>query len=238
VSADMKRPSVLITGGNKGIGLETSRYFLGKQHRVIVLARDFDDFPLSGSEHVTTLAYDLQNLESLPELIDHLGQIDVLVNNAGVMHSLPYHDYPQAKIDQLMRLNLEAPVRLMEIIGARMAERGHGRIVNNASIAGQIGHPDVWYGISKAGLINATKSFSKIFGPQGVLINAVAPSPAETDMLDVIPEARRAAFKQNTISGRFATAKEVADTIGWLGTDSPEYINGVCIDINNGAFPR
>lgn len=119
-----------------------------------------------------------------------------------------------------------------------MVANGSGRIVNNASIAGEIGHPDVWYGITKAGMINMTKSFAKIFGPSGVVVNAVAAGPVETDMLNVIPEARKAAIKQAVYTGRFAQPSEVADTIFWLATDCPEYINGTCIDINNGAFPR
>uniref|UniRef100_Q31H33 Short-chain alcohol dehydrogenase homolog n=1 Tax=Hydrogenovibrio crunogenus (strain DSM 25203 / XCL-2) TaxID=317025 RepID=Q31H33_HYDCU len=230
--------TVLITGGNKGIGLETTRYFLEHDYEVIVLARDFSTFPLADHAGITMVEYDLSDIDGIPNLVRELDPIDVLINNAGIMYSLPYDDYPTEKIHHLMALNLEAPVQLMQEVGEQMAKSGSGRIVNNASIAGQIGHPDVWYGMSKAALINATKSFSKIFGPAGVLINAVAPSPAETDMLEVIPEARREAFKQNVITGRFATAKEVAETIGWLGTASPEYINGVCIDINNGAFPR
>jgi 3-oxoacyl-[acyl-carrier protein] reductase len=119
-----------------------------------------------------------------------------------------------------------------------MIQRKSGRIVNNASIAGQIGHPDIWYGITKAGLINATKSYAKILGAEGILVNAVAASPTETDMLATIPEARKATFKQSVISNRFATPQEVAAAIGWLGTESPEYINGICIDINNGSFMR
>jgi len=101
----------------------------------------------------------------------------------------------------------------------------------------QIGHPDVWYGVSKAGLINATKSFAKIFDGK-VIINAVAPSPVETDMLETIPLERREAFLKTVVTGRFATVEEVAETIFWLATSSPEYINGTTVDINNGSFPR
>ena len=79
--------------------------------------------------------------------------------------------------------------------------------------------------------------FSKIFGDK-IIINAVAPSPVETDMLEVIPLERREAFLKNVITKRFATPLEVAKTILWLATESPEYINGSCIDINNGSFPR
>ncbi|MDY0291637.1 MAG: SDR family oxidoreductase [Desulfuromonadaceae bacterium] len=230
--------TALITGGNKGIGLETSRYFLARDYRVIVLARDFSAFVLAGVKNVSICEFDLTAVAQIPALLASLGPIDVLVNNAGVMYSLPYDAYPQKKMETLLRLNLEAPVVLMREVGKQMAGRGGGRIVNNASVAGQVGHPDIWYGISKAGLINATKSFARILGPDNVLVNAVAPSPVETDMLEVIPQQRRETFKASVINKRFATAVEVAEAIGWLGTTAPAYINGICIDINNGAFPR
>ena len=138
----------------------------------------------------------------------------------------------------MLALNIKAPVALITAVAEGMIKRGGGRIVNNASIAGQIGHPDIWYGITKAGLINATKSFAKELGGKGIVINAVAAGPVETEMLAVIPEARKAAIRKAVYTGRFAYAEEVARTIVWLATESPEYINGSCIDLNNGAFPR
>ena len=119
-----------------------------------------------------------------------------------------------------------------------MMEHEKGRIVTVASVAGQIGHPDIWYGVSKAGVINATKSFAKILAPKGVVINAVAPGPVETDMMHVIPKARKQAIKSSVYTDRFAKPDEVAKAMYWLAVESPEYINGVCLDINNGAFPR
>ena len=183
------------------------------------------------------IPFDLTNINKIPELVSSLGEIDILINNSGIMYSLPFDQYPEDKKSYLLKLNMEAPVKLIEEVSKVMLSKGKGRIVNNASIAGQIGHPDIWYGMSKAALINATKSFSKIFEGK-IIINAVAPSPVETDMLQVIPKLRRDAFLQNVITKRFATAKEIANAIFWLATDSPEYINGSCIDLNNGSFPR
>ena len=223
--------TVLITGGNKGIGLELTREFLTLKYKVIVVARDFEDFEFRDS--VKCIAYDLTNVEGIPKLVSAMGQIDILINNAGVMYSLPYNDYPKDKVTSMLKLNLEAPIKLIE----ERVKAGVTRIVNNASIAGQIGHPDVWYGATKAGLINATKSFAKIFDGK-VVINAVAPSPVDTDMLETIPLERREAFLKTVVTKRFAYADEVAKTILWLATESPEYINGTTIDINNGSYMR
>ena len=223
--------TVLITGGNKGIGLELTKSFLALKYNVVVIARDFEHFAFTNK--VTCIPYDLTNVEGIPKLIESLGDIDILINNAGVMYSLPYDQYPQDKVNTMLKINLEAPIKLIEAC----AKAGATRIVNNASIAGQIGHPDVWYGATKAGLINATKSFAKIF-EGSVVINAVAPSPVETDMLETIPLERREAFLKTVVSNRFATADEVAQTIVWLATESPEYINGTTVDINNGSYMR
>ncbi|MFZ5425970.1 MAG: SDR family NAD(P)-dependent oxidoreductase [Thermodesulfobacteriota bacterium] len=230
--------TALVTGGNKGIGLDVTRMLLEKGYSVCVVARDFSAFPLANETNVRTIAYDLSGVEGIPALVAEIGDIDVLVNNAGVMYALPYGDYPREKMERMLRVNIEAPVALMREASVSMIRNGGGRIVNNASVAGQIGHPDVWYGITKAGLINATKSFAKILGGKGVVVNAVAPGPTGTDMLEVIPLPRREAIIKAVHLGRFAKSEEVASAIVWLATESPEYINGTCIDINNGSFPR
>lgn len=229
---------VLITGGNKGIGLETTRLFVNNGYYVIVVARDFKDFEFNEHPNVTTISYNLCDLAGIDQLVKGIGHVDVLINNAGMMNSLPYNQYPEDKQHALMNLNLYTPIELITRLSESMTVKKQGRIVNVASVAGQIGHPDIWYGVSKAGIINATKSFAKLLAPHGIVINTVAPGPVETDMLHVIPEARRAQVKSSVYSGRFAMAEEVAKTIYWLAVDSPEYINGTCVDLNNGSFPR
>jgi NAD(P)-dependent dehydrogenase (short-subunit alcohol dehydrogenase family) len=232
------KKTVLITGGNKGIGLETTRLMQQLGYKVTVVARDFSETSLHNMQDVTLKQFDLKDVDGIPKLISEIGHVDVLINNAGVMYSVPYNAYPPEKVDSMLKLNIEAPVALIREVSKSMIAKGAGRIVNNASIAGHIGHPDVWYGITKAGLINATKSFSKILGPQGIVINAVAAGPVETDMLQVIPEDRKKAIKSMVFTNRFAQPNEVATTIVWLATECPEYINGTCVDINNGAFMR
>lgn len=229
---------VLITGGNKGIGLETTKLLLERGYKVVVVARDFKEFPYKDNENVKMITFDFSDISGIEKLADEVGDVDVLINNAGVMYSLPYNKYPLENKEKIMNINLYAPIELINMFSKGMIERHEGRIVSTASIAGEIGHPDIWYGVSKAGIINATKSFAKIFGSEGIVINCVAPGPVETEMMKVIPEARKKIIKSSVYTNRFAKAEEVAKTIVWLAADSPEYINGTCIDINNGAFPR
>lgn len=229
--------TVLITGGNKGIGLEVTKEFLNLNYKIIIIARDFKDFELNKNEQIEMITFDLIKTNKISDLIASLPSIDILINNAGVMYSLPYNEYTEDKKDSILKLNLETPIKLIEEVSKSMLKKGAGRIVNNASVAAYTGHPDIWYGITKSGLINATKSFAKIFEGK-VIVNAVAASPVDTDMQKVNTKVRKEAFKQAVITKRFAYPIEVAKTIMWLATESPEYINGTCIDINNGSYPR
>ena len=229
---------IVITGSSKGIGLEAARLFSKAGHRITGIARHYSEDPLFALPGNRQIAFDLEDIEAIPSLAAQAGPADVLVNNAGLMLGIGPEAYTSQMREQVMRLNLEAPVALIEAFAPGMVERKKGRIVNNASIAGQIGHPDVWYGISKAGLLNATKSFALLLGTHGIQVNAVAPSPVETDMLDKIPLARREKFLASTSERRFASALEIAQALFWLGTEAPAYMNGACLDLNSGSYLR
>lgn len=232
----MTKDHVLITGGNKGIGFETTKLLIDVGYKVTIVARDFSD--MEKLKDCNCIAFDLREIDKIKELVHKIGAVDILINNAGIMNTCTYENYPEEKKKDLIKLNIEAPVELITCISEGMIARKKGRIINIASIAGQIGHPDIWYGITKSGMINMTKSFAKILGKYGILVNAVAPGIVSTKMLNSIPKKRQEMILQTVQSGRFAEAKEVAKTILWLATDSPTYINGTCIDINDGAFPR
>lgn len=235
----MTKKRVLITGGNKGIGLAVSRAMLELGYEIVVIARDFKDFPLGGLPEVTEIEYDLSNVDDLKVLAKEIGDIDILINNAGYMQpKYSYDNYPKDAKEHIMNVDLYAPIELMNLFSEGMKKRGYGRIVNTASIAGQIGHPDIWYGVAKAGLINATKIYGKILGADGITVNCVAPSPTETDMQKDNSEERKKEFKKTVATGRFAEPEEVAKAMVWLATECPEYINGICLDINNCSYPR
>jgi 3-oxoacyl-[acyl-carrier protein] reductase len=92
--------------------------------------------------------------------------------------------------------------------------------------------------MTKAAVLNFTKSVATSFGPQNVVCNCVAAGPVETDMLDKIANERQKTLKSAAILGRFAKPSDVADVMTWLAIESPAYVNGVCIDVNNGTYMR
>lgn len=227
---------VLITGGSKGIGQLIGQQFVNAGWEVVVAANDFNGFILSGNPSVREVWADLYDLASIPSLVEQVGTVDVLINNAGILPYLPFDAYPEEKKQAVLRINLEAPIALMQLMGPRMIAQGGGKILNVASIAGQVGHPDVWYGATKAGLINATKSFAKIFGPHNIQVNAVAPGSVEgSEMAKLIEPDREQRLRSATVNGEFVTGEDIATTIFWLATTAPKHLTGTCIDINNGA---
>jgi NAD(P)-dependent dehydrogenase (short-subunit alcohol dehydrogenase family) len=227
--------TALVTGAGRGIGLATVRLFLEHEFQVIGLDRDFNaQFPKKAKRVV----YDLTDLAGIPKLVDSLGDIHVLVNNAGIQNAVPIDRYTDEMRSRILRVNLEAPVELMRAVSRQMIERREGRIVNLASIAAWQPHPDLWYGATKAALASATKSFALYLGRHGIQVNAVAPGPVDTELLKVVDSARREGLLKIAYSGRMGRAEEIAATIVWLAAASPAILNGAILDVNDGTYPR
>jgi 3-oxoacyl-[acyl-carrier protein] reductase len=225
--------TALITGAGRGIGLATAKAFAGAGWKVLALDKDFSSFDLKEAERIE---FDLRNLPEIRELARH--DVHTLVNNAGVLFCDPYEAIPEKNKREVLTVNIEAPAALIEALAPQMKARKSGRIVNVGSVAAFTGHPDLWYGISKAGILNLTKAWARELGPYGVLVNAVAPGPTQTAMYDQLPQSRKDAVMKSVYSGRVCTPEEVAAAILWLGTACPEYVNGTTLDVNNGSYPR
>lgn len=225
--------TALVTGAGRGIGRATAQAFLDAGWRVLALDKAFPQ-PVLGER----VDYDLRDLPGIAGLLARLGGIDTLVNNAGVLYCEPYESILEEHKREILTVNLEAPVALIEALAPQMKARKRGRIVNVGSVAAFTGHPDLWYGISKAGILNLTKAYAKELGPHGVLVNAVAPGPTQTEMYEQLPQSRRDGVMRSVYSGRVCRPEEVAHAIVWLGSASPEYISGTTLDVNNGSYPR
>jgi len=226
-------PTALVTGAGRGIGLATARAFLKEHWKVLALDKQF------GAEVAgERVDYDLTDLVGIAQLARRLGTIDTLVNNAGVLYCDPYDAIPEAHAAEIITVNLRAPVALIEALAPQMRKRKSGRIVNVGSVAAFTGHPDLWYGATKAALLNITKSYASHLGRDGILVNAVAPGPTLTAMYEQLPQSRKDGVMRSVHAGRACTPEEVARVVLWLGTSSPDYVSGSTVDVNSGSYPR
>jgi 3-oxoacyl-[acyl-carrier protein] reductase len=171
-------------------------------------------------------------------MVEKLGQVDILVNNAGVQTAVSIDKYTEDARRRILAVNLEAPVELIRAVSKGMLQRKQGRIISLASIAAYGAHTDLWYGVTKAGVVSYTRSFASYLGPHGIQVNAVAPGPIDTPLLDKAQPERVEELMKKVYTRRKGRPEEVAEAIRWLALDAPPIINGAVIDITDGSFLR
>jgi 3-oxoacyl-[acyl-carrier protein] reductase len=184
------------------------------------------------------VVYDLTDVAGIARLVDSLGAIDILVNNAGVQTAVSIDRYTDEARRRILAVNLEAPVELIRAVSRGMVQRKQGRIINLASVGAYTAHTDLWYGVTKAGVVSFTRSFASYLGPHGIQVNAVAPGPVETDLLRNAQPERIEQLMRQVYTRRVGRPDEVAETIRWLALEAPETINGAVIDITDGCVLR
>jgi NAD(P)-dependent dehydrogenase (short-subunit alcohol dehydrogenase family) len=184
------------------------------------------------------LSFDLTSLENIQPLVDSLGELDIVVNNAGVQNALSIDLYSDEARSRILRINLEAPVELIRAASRQMLTRKSGRIVSLASVAAYTAHTDLWYGVTKAGVVSFTRSFASYLGPHGIQVNAVAPGPIDTALLDRAQPERVEQLMRQVYTRRKGRPAEVAEAIRWLALEAPPIVNGAVLDITDGCFLR
>lgn len=234
--------TILVTGATRGIGYATAKRLLARGERVFALGRNFLTFDLDGI-NCERITFDLRTTDAISMVCEQLPAIDVLINNAAMLTSQTFENYTPKDRRDVIATNIEAPAELIRCLAPKMVTQPRvegicGRVINIASVAGFGGHPDVWYGASKGAILNMTKSLAKLYGPQGVMINAVAPGLTKTGMFDQLPQSRKEEFNRLVFARRFADADEIAKVIEWLALDAPEYVNGSCVDAASGGYLR
>jgi 3-oxoacyl-[acyl-carrier protein] reductase len=226
--------TVLITGGNRGIGFSLAEEFIAQGHRVAVTARSGQ-----GPEGSLTVLADVTDAESIDraftEVESTLGPVEVLVANAGVTKDTLLLRMSEDDFTSVVDTNLSGSFRVIKRASKGMLKARFGRIILISSVVGLFGSAgQVNYAASKAGLVGMARSITRELGSRGITANVVAPGFIETDMTAALPEATQAEYLKSIPAARFATPTEVARVVAWLASDDAGYISGAVIPVDGG----
>ncbi len=225
----------LVTGGSSGIGAAAARRLLDEGAQVASF-----DLDAEAPEGVLALAGDVARSSDVEAAVAQthaqLGAIDILVCSAGVPGaSLPTVDVTDEEWRRVMGTNADGVFYCNRAVIPSMVERGYGRIVNVASIAGKEGNPMAGaYSASKAAVIGMTKAIGKDLARTGVIVNCVAPAVIETPILDGITEEHIGYMVDRIPMGRMGEPEEVAALICWLASEECSFSTGATYDISGG----
>ncbi len=226
--------TVLVTGGNRGIGRAIAEGFVADGHRVAVTARSGE-----GPAGTLTVRADVTDATSLDvaftEVEAALGPIEVVVANAGITKDMLLMRMTEDDFTSVIDTNLSGAFRVVKRASKGMIKARFGRIILVSSVVGLLGSAgQVNYSASKSGLIGLARSVTRELGSRGITANVVAPGFIETDMTAELSETAQAEYLKSIPAGRYATPGEVARVVVWLASDDASYISGAVIPVDGG----
>lgn len=232
--------TVLITGSTSGIGRAAAEKFAARGADVIVTGRD----DTRGGELVQKIEQadgkarfiqaDLGNAKDVQRLAREAGEVDVLVNNAGLFPFGATHETSAEELRAVLETNVAAPFLLTGALAPGMAARGDGAIINTSTMVASFGVAGAAaYGGSKAAVELFTKAWAAEYGPQGVRVNAISPGPTRTPGTEAMGEGFDA-FISTVPMGRAANPDEIADAILYLSSENASFVNGAILHVDGG----
>ncbi len=231
---------VLVTGGNRGIGLACALAFAADGHRVAVTCRGEAPAELvdAGILAVPCDVTDSATVDAAFATIEEeLGPVEVLVANAGITRDGLVLRMSDGDFTDVLDANLTGAFRVARRAVRGMMKARWGRIILVSSIAGRIGQTgQANYAASKAGLVGLGRSLAKEFASRNVTVNVVAPGPILTDMLAALPEEQQADYAEAVPLGRLGQAEEVAAAVTFLASDGAAYVTGAVLPVDGGLF--
>jgi len=233
--------TALITGGSRGIGAAMVRAFCQAGYRTAF-------FYLNSAEAAQTLSAEAGAIAircdvrssaevnaACAEAKRQLAHIDVLINNAGVAQQKLFTDITDEDWQMMIGTHLTGAFHVTRAVLPDMISRRFGRVINIASIWGQVGAScEVHYSAAKAGLIGLTKALSKEAAPSGVTVNCICPGVIETDMLSAFTKEELAVLAAETPVGRLGTPEDIARCALWLADEKSSFVTGQIIGVNGG----
>jgi 3-oxoacyl-[acyl-carrier protein] reductase len=226
--------SVLVTGGNRGIGRAIAEAFLAQGDKVAVTTRN-GGAP-DGALDVRCDVTDPAAVEAAFATVEEAhGPVEVLVANAGITADTLVLRMSEDDWSRVIDTNLTGSFRLAKRAAKGMLRQRRGRIIFISSVVGLLGSPgQVNYAASKAGLVGMARSLARELGSRSITANVVAPGFVETDMTGVLTDEQRAAIKTQVPLGRYAAPEEVAAAVTWLAGDGGAYVTGAVIPVDGG----
>jgi 3-oxoacyl-[acyl-carrier protein] reductase len=240
---------ILVTGSSRGIGAEVAARAAAEGARLAVHYRTFADGAEKTADRVRSAGAEAQIFHAdlrdgkqaedlVAQVIERLGRIDGLVNNAGQTQVGPFLEIEPETWEEVIRTDLTAAFHTCRAALPSMVERGSGTIVNICSRLAQMGISETAaYSAAKTGLLGLTRSLAREFGPHGIRVNAVAPGMTVTDMTADLAESEEGQRRLRDMPlGRFGRADEVAEAVVFLLSDASSLFMGQTLNPNGGGY--
>ncbi|SDD68647.1 beta-ketoacyl-ACP reductase [Glycomyces harbinensis] len=226
--------TVLVTGGNRGIGLAIAKAFAAQGDNVAVTHRG-----TGAPDGLYGVQCDITDTASVDaaftEVEEKFGPVEILVANAGITDDTLLLRMSEDQFERVVDTNLKGAWRVAKRASSKMLRAKFGRMIFISSVVGLYGNAgQTNYAASKAGLIGLARSITRELGSRNITANVVTPGFVATDMTDALPEAQRKAYLDAIPAKRFAATEEIAGAVTWLAGDRAGYVNGAVIPVDGG----
>lgn len=244
---DLTGKVALVTGAAQGIGKATA-HLLARQGADVVVW----DVNLEKADEVAreiqalgrrsmAMRVDVSRWEEVDRMVqavvDQLGKIDLLINNAGIARDKLILRMTEEDWDAVLDINLKGTFNCTKAVIRYMSKQRSGRIVNIASVVGEMGNAgQANYAASKAGVIGLTKTIAREFAQRGITVNAIAPGYIQTAMTEALPEKAKEALKSLIPMERLGQPEDVAQAVLFLVSEASSYITGQVLNVNGGIY--
>ncbi|CAG7603179.1 3-oxoacyl-ACP reductase FabG [Leucobacter soli] len=226
--------TVLVTGGNRGIGYAIAERMLADGHRVAVTARSGEG--PAGSLTVRAEMTDAASIDAaFTEIEQQLGPVEVVVANAGITRDTLLLRMSEEDFSEVIDTNLTGTFRVVKRAAKGLLKGRFGRVILISSVVALYGSPgQINYSSSKAALVGFARSLTRELGGRGITANVIAPGFIDTDMTAVLPEQQQQQYLSSIPAGRFGDVAEIAGAVSFLAGDDAAYISGAVIPVDGG----